>query len=230
MRDKIVLSGPQEVLKVQIPLVIELNNLLVEIRSVSQDKVNRQTVRRSDHPLCVLKFWRDPTDPPGNLVNSDDPVSTEVSFRIMTKKSKDWLPTDSLPLAQKINSKFGGTTPFVWDKGAKLVTYADWNLGYQIQSLCSTVSEGKRIIEQLLDLQGHSPNWDYATSTTNLNELTRYAPPTGKESWHGELIDELHERPSVKVRFRHAYLKLGRRKTVQLVDLTGKQPISILDA
>lgn len=229
MRKRVVLSGPQEVLKSQIPLVIEVNNLLAEMRSVSQDRSNRQSVRRSDHPLCVLKFWREPSDPPGNLTNPDDPVPTEVSFRLMNKKSKVWLPADSLTLAQKINLKFGGNTPFVWNKGVKLVTYADWNLGYQAQVLCSTQTEGQRIVEQLLDIQGHFPNWDYASISTNLNEASRYAPPTGKESWHGELIDEWHERPQVEVRFKHAYLNLGRRKLVQLVDLTGKQPVPILN-
>lgn len=178
--------------------------------------INQHRVLRANKPEITLyfnnKFYQ--TD------RIDDYVEGEISFRLMDKTYKTLTMTEVETYARKIKSLFA-TPKFIWHKGKEMVSYTDWEMGYQLQLLVRDKAEGKRIIEQVLDIQGHTPDWELMNHKKNEEEAEAYPDNPRSEVILGKTVEGVRRRPKEDVAFRYATLAMrGRRKGINLVDTT----------
>ncbi len=149
-----------------------------------------------------------------------EPVKAEVTFRIMDETESTMTPAKAQVLANRINSLFAAGQGFTWKKGHEKWLYFDNSKGYQLRILAWNETEAKKIIEQVLDIQGHTPDWE-AFLSVSTKKRSFLAIPKMKFVY-GKNRREPRDRPVAFVRFRLAELHLwGMFNTVTLVDKTG---------
>lgn len=167
-------------------------------------------------PQVVLHFYEDADEVEAGY----QAIRSEVSFRLINETSESISKSQAQSLATKINSLFGGGSGYRWHKGRVKCIYRDVSKGYNFTIHAYSESEGKRVIEQVLDIQSHSPDWDNLI----LSQLAN-TPPTIPPSKliYGKTRRLPRKRPVGYVRFRRAELHLwGMGKPVILVDKTGR--------
>lgn len=148
-------------------------------------------------------------------------VGGEISFRLMNETSTTISKTRVETLATRIKSLFVTPTRFVWHKGKLMVSYTDRKRGYQLQLLVRDKTEGKRIIEQILDVQGHTPDWKFMNSDENEEPLEKYPNNPGNQTILGKSYKKPQRRPVADVKFRYATLAVhGLPRPINLVDTT----------
>lgn len=159
------------------------------------------------------------------------PVEAEHTFRLMGETEESMNEAKARILANRIKTLFCEPNGFVWKKGKELWLYKDLSRGYKLQISAWNESEAKKVVEQILDIQQHTPDWKKyfsdATKRTNL-KATPATPP--KRLIYGKQRREPRHLPIAYVRFRYAELKLwGMPNDIQLVDKTGtrRNPIII---
>ena len=171
------------------------------------------SVRRRHKPQVTLYFLEDSQD----VADGYNAVTGEISFRLMNVgEDNDISETEAKSIGNQIKSLFGGNG-FIWKKGKEMITYSDWEKGYQFQLLCRNKEEGKRIIEQLLDIQGHSPDWENLNHSVNERPAERYPPIPPTKSILGRVQRMQRERPIADVRFQYATLTIHGMKTPKLL-------------
>lgn len=217
---KIVLAGPTELLKPMIVQTLTDYQLMEDkdIGTVYNFIPERVQNIRSFKPQIEIKFKQ----PKAEKVKDKQLLSGQISFRIMNKESTTITDTDVMTLAQKIKAKFA-TPPFIWKKGKLMVSYSDWVKGYQIQLLVNNKTEGKRIIEQILDIQGHTPDWE------NMNLVLNEAPEKSFDETPKDktILGKAEKQPTKRregnVVFQYAQLFLsGREQPITLCDISHR--------
>jgi hypothetical protein len=175
-------------------------------------------VPRKNKPKLVLIFAEDDTDvEPGY-----SPVIGEISFRLMDEDGASLTESKLTVLGQKIKTLFGTGSGFLWKKGREMLSYTDWDNGIQFQVLCLSEAEGKRVIEQVLDIRSKTPDWSLAELKKNLEESQAYPtiPPT--QQILGKSRRLARRRPRANVRFNHAYIEIaGLPNKIYLYDHSG---------
>lgn len=148
-------------------------------------------------------------------------VEGEISFRLMNESSTTITQTELEKYATKIKSLFASPTKFVWSKGKLMASYTDWEKGYKLQLLVTNVSEAKRIIEQVLDIQGHTPEWQKLNKNENEDPNERYPTNPGTQTILGKSREKPKYRPVENVTFRYATCNIhGIGRGINLVDTT----------
>lgn len=186
----------------------------------SDRDLNYRVLRRT-RPMVMLYFLEDIED----VEKGYDPVAGEISFRLMDETTLTMTEANARTIANKIKTAFGASKGFVWKKGKELFSYTDWDKGYQLQLLARNETEARRVIEQVLDIQSHSPEWEYFNKIENANPSEAFPtiPPT--ETILGKRRKLPRRRPIADVRFQFATLKLaGLPKPTYLFDRTGRYP------
>nr|WP_290226309.1 hypothetical protein [Trichocoleus desertorum] len=154
-----------------------------------------------------------------------EPVEAEISFRLVGQTSTTLTQSEMRAYANKIRTAFAAGSGFTWKKGRLKASYKDQHHGYNMILTIWSEAEAKRVIEQVLDIQGHAPNWDFLT----VNEPKQTFPIVpGFQNILGKSRRKPRERPIAYVRFRYAELKLhGLPNDITLVDRTGfrKNPV-----
>ncbi len=169
-------------------------------------------------PQVCLKFIQRYTD----LPDGESPVVSELSFRLMDETSQSMTPAKAEALARKIKTLFGTGTGFRWARGKDMFTYSDAKRGYFLQLLVQSRSEGRRIVEQVLDIQGHTPDWKNANYKENEEKTEAYpnTPPT--EVIYGRSRRLPKRRPVCTLTFRVAFLHIdGLPNPIVLLDGSG---------
>lgn len=174
-------------------------------------------VRRKTRPKITLYFEAE-----RDSLNRD-PVTGEIGFRIMNETSETYSRSQANALATRIKSLFGGPNPYKWHKGKTYYTYTEWERGYQFQVLANSKDEAKTLINKVMDLQLHSPNWSYLNTVTNEEPSESFPANPGKVTILGESVFEPVLRPVVNVVFQYATLTLWPHKPVTLYDATGRR-------
>lgn len=180
---------------------------------------------RKFHPQIQLEFGEDAQD----IEDSYAPVTGVISFRLMGQTSEDITRAEISLYANRVKTAFGAGSGFVWHKGRLMASYTDREHGYKLQLLVRTDIEARRVIEQVLDIQQHSPNWEYLNISKNESESGRYPPVPPQIRVATEFRRAPRQRPIADVRFRRAFLHLwGLPHPIVLVDLTGhhRNPIA----
>lgn len=177
---------------------------------------SQNRVIRAKKPEITLYF----NNKPYQLNKDNKFVEGQISFRLMDKTYKTITMVEIETYARKIKSLFA-TPKFIWHKGKEMVSYTDWEMGYQLQLLVRDKVEGKRIIEQVLDIQGHTPEWDLMQHSKNEDEAEAYPENPRSETILGKTVEGLRKRPKEEVVFRYATLTMrGRARGINLVDTT----------
>lgn len=189
--------------------------------------IQSPNVIRRTRPKVRLYFLEDYAD-----VDPDyEPVAGEIGFRLMNETTAGLSEANALALANKIRTAFASGPGFVWRKGRIMCAYSDWERGYQLQILARTKAEGKRVIEQVLDIQSHSPDWENLSVGENDQPSSAYpiVPPT--ERILGKTRKLPRRRPSADVRFQYATLHLaGVNNPYCLVDRSLSFPNPLVRA
>lgn len=176
-----------------------------------------QEIRRFK-PQVHLYFLEDYQDVEAGY----SPVSGEISFRLMNETEQSLTEADLRTLGNKINTLFGSGSRFVWRKGKVMCSYTDRKKGYQLQLLCRNKEEGRRVIEQVLDIQSDSPNWKYMNVSENESVTERFPTIPATETILGRPRRMPRARPIADVRFQYALLHIyGLPNPIILVDHSG---------
>lgn len=175
-------------------------------------------IKRATQPQIMLFFQEDFND-----VDPDfSPVTGEISFRLMDKNPETITETDLQQLATKIKTLFALPQGFIWKKGKEYFTYSDWKKGYQLQILARSESEAKQVIEQVLDIQGHSPEWEKLNESKNNVPHIAYPIIPEKKRILSKQRTTRRKRPIADVRFQYAIFTVdGLPVPIPLVDRSG---------
>lgn len=127
-------------------------------------------------PQIFLYFLEDQDDVEQGYAR----VAGEIKFRLMNQTAETLSEAELRSYANKVKTNFGAANGFVWKKGKLLASYADPKRGYKMQLLCRNESEAKKVVEQVLDIQSHTPDWKYLNVSQNQETSSAYPtiPPT----------------------------------------------------
>ncbi|MFN7762546.1 MAG: hypothetical protein ACK5RE_18015 [Pseudanabaena sp.] len=104
-----------------------------------------------------------------------------------------------------------------------MFTYSDSEKGYNFQLLVQSESEGKRITEQVLDIQSHTPDWKFANYKQNVEPSDAYPTNPPNRTRLGKSTKQKRKRPTVTMNFQYALLHVeGLPKPIALYDKSGR--------
>jgi hypothetical protein len=167
------------------------------------------------HPQIHLHFEETPTE----AETGYRALRAQVGFRLMTETTETLSRADCVNYANKIKTLFHSSSPFFWKKGKELWAYNDPRRGYHFQIYAFGQSDAKKVIEQVMDIQSHSPDWKLLNSRTNAEPSLAYPTVPPAKSILGKAYKQPRVRPVGTVRFRYAVLHIyGKPDPVVLVD------------
>lgn len=230
MTDRIVLKGNSKLLMPVITEIMAVHQLLdqKDVGTIYADKSQDISVNRREKPKLVLYFLEDsdfrPTGKKSTTPHGRKRDDGVISFRLMNETKETFTKANGKVLGQKIKEVFGTNGGFVWNKGKTYYSYTDWEKGYQLQLLCRSKTEAKRVATATLSIKGDTPDWENLQEVTNDQENSKYPVNPGTEVVMGETINKPVIRPVVDVRFQYAYVKLSKvLEPVTLYDRTGRR-------
>jgi hypothetical protein len=148
-------------------------------------------------------------------------VVGEIRMRLMDQSTTTISMAEATAYGNKIKTLFGSGGGFVWRRGKEMCTYFEPERGYALKLLSRNESEGKRIVEQVLDIQNHTPDW--ARFQVSKNDQPSQSFPTipPRETILGKSVRLPRRRPMCDVRYQYAHLKIqGRARDLVLHDRT----------
>lgn len=196
------------------------NRYAIALKGVGETTF-REVVRRKTHPKITLSFLEDLSD----VADGYAPVDGQISVRLMNHNQSTITESIARTYATRIRSAFAAGNGFVWKKGKVMCTYTEWEKGYQLQLLCRNESEGRRVTEQVLDIQNDSPEWSFFNVKENAEPSQAYPTVPDRDRAYGEIRRQPRRRPIADVRFQLAQLHvIGVPAPIILVDRTGTFP------
>jgi hypothetical protein len=150
-------------------------------------------------------------------------LRSQVSFRLMNETTDTLTKAEATTLANKIKTLFHAGAPFFWKRGKELASYIDQEKGYYFQLLVFSQTEAKKVIEQVLDIRGHSPNWKLLNIKQNSEPVAAYPTVPATKTIMGKAVKQPRKRPVGTVHFTNAVLVLhGRSSPIVLYDPTER--------
>lgn len=170
---------------------------------------------RKFKPQITLYFKEDQ----GDVEGDERPTWGEISFRLMNESSTTITQSELVTLAKKIKTEFGAANGYIWKKGRKLYSYTEKNKGYQLQLLCRDDSTAKNLIDKVLNIQNHTPDWEFLKSNIADDETKSFPYNPGNQTVLGKSRKLPRRRPMVDVRFQYATATIwGVNKPIALYD------------
>ncbi|NUN66357.1 hypothetical protein HCU40_16755 [Pseudanabaena biceps] len=195
---------------------------LPEVYSVPISTVNEGLRYK---PQIHLQFRENARD----IRDGVTPVESQIKFRLMTETTATLSQADSLKYANKIKTIFGSGNGLAWARGKDMFTYADQVRGYNMQLLVQNEAAGRLIVEKVLSIQDHTPDWKFANYKKNLEATDAYPTSPPNKTILGKSVRAFHLRPVTTIRFRTAFLHVeGLPKPVVLYDKTQHYKKSLL--
>lgn len=152
-----------------------------------------------------------------------DKFKGKISYKLTHETSETITPAKNRARAERIKNLFASPTRFVWHKGKLKYTYFDTPNGYDFRLLVTSEAEAKRIIEQVLDIENKTPDWDKLTAHTPERQATTTRQT---KRIYGENREVPRWRPTEQVPFIRATMKIhGIPTPVPLVDCISGIPI-----
>ncbi len=147
------------------------------------------------------------------------PLTMECSLRLMDEDSESLTNTKLQTLANKIKIEFMSGSGYKFHKGKHQLVYTDKDKGYQLKIYPYSVTEGKDLISKILDIQGHTPNWENLNKSENDQPSGAYPIIPPNKQILGKSKKQPRKRPVGWVRFQYAECHLwGLEKPVILAD------------
>ena len=213
-----------------LPLTLAKQLLFSELRqNLKPDLIGvttkSPTVLRAGHPKIVLYFEEDRAD----VEDGYAPVKGTIGFRIMDKQA-DITKADLKAIATRIKTQFNTEEHQRWRKGKVMCSYTYWEQGYQLQLLCKTVADAKSLVNKVVSIQNHAPQWERFQTSTNESPLEAYPTVPAQAQIMGETVRLDRRRPIAMVRFQYAFALIpGLNGRQILVDRTGCFPSPLID-
>jgi hypothetical protein len=183
----------------------------------ASDRLPSYKVIRANKPIVTLFFLEDADDVEAGYRR----VQGEISFRLMNQTNTTISESEAKAIGRKIKTAFAAGNGFIWKKGKVVCSYTDWEKGYQLQLFVKTAAEGRRVVEQVLDIQSHTPDWENFETKENAEPTQAFptVPPRALILNKSRRLPR--RRPVASVRYQYATLKLaGVGKGVVLHDRT----------
>lgn len=222
----LVLVGKPDQLKPALTLILAIAQLVDGIKDYKTPPPYKP--KRASKARITLHF----KEPKSSYIKAgrNYPHTGEISFRLMDVNPKTVTDQMLLNASNKIIDLFA-KPPFQWRKGKELSSYTYWEDGYQLQLLVKDYAEGRRLIEQVLDIRGKSPDWEYMNHDKNASPQTAYKDTPQRVTILGKSVEQPIERPLVTVQFDYADIYIpGLRKPIVLCDLSGRrEPLVQID-
>lgn len=172
---------------------------------------------RRNKPIITLFFREDA----GDVDPGYQRIKGEISFRLMNQTNTTISEAEARAYGTKIKSAFATGGGFVWKRGKIMCSYTDWDKGYQLQLLTRTAAEGKRVVEQVLDIQSHTPEWEYFQVKENDQPSQAFPTVPPRATIMNKSKKLPRRRPIADVRYEYATLKLfGVGKATVIHDRT----------
>lgn len=182
-------------------------------------------VRRRARPKITLYFIEDLND----VADGYAPVDGQISIRLMDHDQSSITEPIARTYANRIKTSFASGSGFVWKKGKIMCSYTDWDKGYQLQLLCRNEAEGRRVVEQVLDIQNDTPEWSFLNIKENAEPTQAFPTIPETDRAYGKLRRQPRRRPIADVRFQTGFLHvIGVPAPVILVDRSRTYPTPLV--
>jgi hypothetical protein len=160
------------------------------------------------------------------------PVEGEITCRLMDHTSDSITPAIAQTFATRVKSSFGaGGNGLIWRKGRTMASYADWKRGYQLQLLVRSEADARLIVENVLDIQQHSPDWSKLNISENQEPASAYPTIPETEYIYGESRRLPRRRPVADCRFQYALLHVhGVQSPIVLYDRSYTYSTALIEA
>lgn len=218
----IILHGSQKMLKPVIMQILAMKQIMdtKDWGNIYGIPVTTfQDQYRWHHPQIKLAFYETAQEAGYKKSGDLPPVHGQITFALINETEKTMTPAKATIIAEKIKTKFVTGTLFKWNRGKLIATYLDKLKGYDFRLRVKAESDARNIIESVMDIQSHSPEWSRLTmheSKASFPELP------GKELIYGELRRLPRKRPIRTISFRYAEMTIwGVPPAISLVDTTG---------
>ena len=155
-------------------------------------------------PQVMLFFSEDVSDVEAGY----DPVTAEISFRLVNESSTTITKDEIKRLGEKIKLALGANRGYRLHKGWDKCTYLDKEKGYDFRLLVFDKATGMAIIEKILDIQEHTPSWEKLGYIENGAPSASYPTNPGTQTILGKSRKKPRRRPRAYVRFRYAALHI----------------------
>jgi hypothetical protein len=173
--------------------------------------------QRKYRPQVFLEFLEDELDVEAGYARVDG----RISFRLMSDNSNSISKTELTTMATRIKTEFGANNSYVWKKGKDLASYVDKSSGYQFQLLVKNKADAKTIIEKVLNIRLHNPDWSKLSYKESDDATSAYPTIPGSATILGKSYKKPRIRPIAGVRFQRAYCCIwGKPNPVILYDRT----------
>jgi hypothetical protein len=163
----------------------------------------------------------------GLIINTTTRHRVEKLFRLVNDNPKTIGLNRLKLLAERTKDKFNN---FSFKTGVHSYTYNSPEQGFnRVFSFFDSLTEAKRLFEQLLDITELSPDWKKLSHSSVPEPGGRFIDPPEKVTQANTLIRVERERPAANVKFKRAVIKFPHvRYEVDLVTDTGST-LSSLD-
>lgn len=182
-------------------------------------------------PQVKLMFYQTAAEARASSIEDSDekpPVTGEITFKVTNETHETMTEVKAIKLAQSIKTKFVTGNLFTWQKGKQIVTYLDKLKGYDFRLYVISEIEARKIIEQTLDIQNHTPDWEKLTVHTSQKQ---FPDRPSKKLIYGVLRRPPRRRPVEVARFRYAELHIyGVPNAITLIDTTGRRSTGLIKA
>ncbi len=209
--DKFNIAGSPEQVALLLPILEAVYLGFKEIQATGGGREQEAPPKRKGKIKITLKFF--------GYTATNKQKKVEIGFRLMHDDPATITLQRLQYLGQRIHSKFDN---WQHQTGKKLVSYTDWDNGYQFQLQVPSLVEGRRITEQVLDIQSHSPKNEYLQLNQVADEQERYPDIPEKIPIAGQLVRPPQQRSVAIVKFTQAIIKFPHIQDFhQLCDRSG---------
>jgi hypothetical protein len=159
-----------------------------------------------------------------------DILRTQVSIRLVGETSQTFTVAEATTIANKIKTLFNpGNVPFNFKRGKYLASYIDQVKGHHFQIYAFDEANAKKIIEQVLDIRGQTPDWKLLNLKTNAEPTQSYPTIPQTKQILGKARKQPRKRPVGVVRFAYAVAHLyGMPEPLVLYDPDKRYTTSLV--
>jgi len=167
--------------------------------------INDYPVKRNGRPMITLYFAEDSNDIP----KGKSQLRSELSFRLMDETNKSLTDAKLRTLALEIKNIFGKNDGYRYKKGKDMATYNDWDSGYAFKLLITNRTDAKELVQKILAIQDHTPNWTNFNYKENESPTETYPNNPGTITILGERYTQRQLRRVAYVRFKYALIDIA---------------------
>jgi hypothetical protein len=216
--EKYNFSGTPEQLAILLPIAQMLHQSFEDLELSSSGHDYERIPGTSFRGSPQVQLWFKEQSSVAKLADrARNPHEARASFRLPEGSWASEAPAREM--ARKIKAKFA-TPIFQFQSGEIKFTYFDNKKGYDFRLLTLNATEAKKVIESVMDLNGHSPDWKLLKK--HESEPGTFSSIPDRVQVLGKTVKVSNLRPKTTLYFNYAIGKVPPRiEEVYLVD-TGR--------